>query len=216
MSRHVRKGVAGSGAGHGHTPKGVSCPVPLSRPSVLMVLGIRAPLRGKPNELDAVHLAAGHDAPRNCVLYGAVESLAPRVGLLLFGAVRRPLSVKFGAHQLDVTGAYRRPVQEGRTFCPQSTRAVIRTRRSSCMDGVQRASACAVCCVACQSMIGAVTGSPSSSVPVSTIRTVKGISNPDTPSRCLRTASRVFLTPPLSSRSAKQGDHRIGRTFLGR
>ena len=65
MSRHVRKGVAERGAGHGHTPKGVSCPVPLSRPSVLIALGIRAPLRGKPNELDAVHLAAGHDAPRN-------------------------------------------------------------------------------------------------------------------------------------------------------
>ena len=53
-------------------------------------------------------------------------------------------------------------------------------------------------------MIGAVTGSPSSSVPVSTIRAVNGISNPDTPSRCLRTASRVFLTPPLSSRSASR------------
>ena len=65
-------------------------------------------------------------------------------------------------------------------------------------------------------MIGAVTGSPSSSVPVSAIRTVKGISNPDTPSRCLRTASRVFLMPPLNSRSANSGDHRIGSTFLGR
>jgi hypothetical protein len=35
MSRHVPHGV---GAGHGHTPKGVSCPVPLSRPFVLVVL----------------------------------------------------------------------------------------------------------------------------------------------------------------------------------
>jgi hypothetical protein len=65
MSRHVPQCVAGSGAGHGHTPKGVSCPVPLSRPSVLIALAIGAPLRGKPNKLDAVHLAACHDAPRN-------------------------------------------------------------------------------------------------------------------------------------------------------
>ena len=65
MSRHVTQGVAGSGAGHGHTPKGVSCPVPLSRPFVLVVLDIGPLLRGKPNELDAIHLATGHDAARN-------------------------------------------------------------------------------------------------------------------------------------------------------
>ena len=109
MSRHVRQGV---GAGHGHTPQGVSCPVPLSRPFVLVVLDIGALLRGEPNELDAVHLAAGHNTARNCVFYRSAERLASGVRLLLFGAIRRPLSVKFGAHQFDVTGAYRRPIQE--------------------------------------------------------------------------------------------------------
>ena len=68
MSRHVPRGVAGSGAGHGHTPKGVSCPVPLSRPSVLVELAIGTLLRGKPNELDAVHLAAGHHTARLMLL----------------------------------------------------------------------------------------------------------------------------------------------------
>jgi hypothetical protein len=63
MSRRVRQGVAERGAGHGHAPKGVSCP--LTRPFVLVVLDIFALLRGKPNELDAIHLAAGHDATRN-------------------------------------------------------------------------------------------------------------------------------------------------------
>ena len=63
MSRHVRQGV---GAGHGHTPKGVSCPVPLSRPFVLVVLDIGALLRGEPNKLDAVHLAGGYQAACRC------------------------------------------------------------------------------------------------------------------------------------------------------
>ena len=53
MSRHVPHGV---GAGHGHTPKGVSCPVPLSCPFVLVVLDIGALLRGEPYKLDALQL----------------------------------------------------------------------------------------------------------------------------------------------------------------
>ena len=53
LSRHVMQGV---GAGHGHTPKGVSCPVPLSRPFVLVVLDIAPLRRGEPYKLDALQL----------------------------------------------------------------------------------------------------------------------------------------------------------------
>src|SRR6516225_3184260 len=67
---------------------------------------------GKPNELDAFHLAAGYQATRYCFFYGPAESLAPRVGLLLVSPVRRVLFVKFRAHQLDVAGAHLGPVRE--------------------------------------------------------------------------------------------------------
>jgi hypothetical protein len=63
MSRHVTHGV---GAGHGHTPKGVSCPVPLWRPFVLVVLDMRALLGGEPYKLDALHLAGGYQAACRC------------------------------------------------------------------------------------------------------------------------------------------------------
>ena len=63
MSRHVPHGV---GAGHGHTPKGVSCPVPLSRPFVLVVLDIAPLRRGEPYKLDALHLACGYQAACRC------------------------------------------------------------------------------------------------------------------------------------------------------
>ena len=64
MSRHVRNGVAERGVRDMDTHLRV-CPVPLPRPFALAVLAIGAPLRGKPNELDSVHLAAGHHAARN-------------------------------------------------------------------------------------------------------------------------------------------------------
>ena len=56
-------------------PKGVSCPVPLSRPFAPVALAIGTLLRGKPNELDTVHLAAGHHAAR-------IESLTERLKAL--------------------------------------------------------------------------------------------------------------------------------------
>ena len=87
-------------------------------------------------------------------------------------------------------------------FASLSTKMVISTRRSSCMDCVQRTSAWEVCCDACHSTIGAVTGSPSSSVPISAMRTVNGTSNPDMPSRCLRMARRVLAMAPPTARSA--------------
>ena len=62
MSRNVPLGVAEGGAGH---TLGVSCPVPLSRPSVPVVLAIAALHHGEPNELDAIHLAAAHHAAGN-------------------------------------------------------------------------------------------------------------------------------------------------------
>jgi hypothetical protein len=201
MSRHVPHGV---GAGHGHTPKGVSCPVPLSRPFVLVVLDIA------PSGV-ASHISWTPSTSRVATRPRAVVSVRDRLKALRrvsafcrsvpFAGYCRQNSLRTSSMSQARTSG---PSRNGRTFCPQSTRAVIRTRRSTCMDGVQRASACTVCSVACQSMTGAVRGSPSSSLPVSTVRAVKGISNPDTPSRCLRTASRVFLTPPLSSLSAKR------------
>jgi hypothetical protein len=55
---------------------------------------------------------------------------------------------------------------------------------------------------AVQSITTAVIGSPSSSVPVSIVLAVNGISMPETRSRCFLTARRVFLTLPARSRSA--------------
>src|SRR5271169_5876630 len=112
MSRHVPHGVAWTRERDRTHTLGVSCPVPLSRPSVQVALAIGTPLHGKPNELDAVHLPAGYHATRNCFLYRATESLASCIGFLLFGAVGGVLSVEFGTHQLDVTGAYRRTIRE--------------------------------------------------------------------------------------------------------
>ena len=50
----------------------------------------------------------------NSAVADEVQQIVERmIGFLLFGAVSRVLSVEFGSHQLDVTGAYRRAI--GRT-----------------------------------------------------------------------------------------------------
>ena len=77
-----------------------------------------------------------------------------------------------------------------------STRLRIR------IEGVHRLSPLAAATVARQSITGgALIVSPSSSTPASLLMTPNGTSMPDMPSRCLRRARRVFLMPPLSSRS---------------
>jgi len=68
MSRHVPPGVAGSRGGTGTHTLGVSCPVPLSRPSVLAALAMRPLLYDKPNQLDALDFTARHHPTRLCVL----------------------------------------------------------------------------------------------------------------------------------------------------
>ncbi len=115
MSRHVAQGCR---AGHGHTPKCVSCPVPLSRPSALRELAIGPLLRGQPNELDAVHLTATHHTTRLSFFHGAVESLASCLRYLLFGTIRRVLSIKLGAHMLEVAGAHLRAIRERANYLP--------------------------------------------------------------------------------------------------
>jgi hypothetical protein len=115
MSRHVSQGV---GAGHGHTPKGVSCPVPLWRPFVLVVLDMRALLGGEPYKLDALHLAGGYQAERCCFCQGSAKGLASGISLLPVGPVCRVLSVKLPSHQFDVAGAHIGPVQERPDILP--------------------------------------------------------------------------------------------------
>jgi hypothetical protein len=93
-------------------PVGVSCPVPLSRPVSVVFLDIGGLRLGEPNELDTVHLAAGYQAARYRFFYASAERLASRVRLLLFGPVRRVLSVKLPSHQFDVADEHFGPIQE--------------------------------------------------------------------------------------------------------
>ena len=63
--------------------------------------------------------------------------------------------------------------------------------------------------------IGAVMGSPSSSVPVSTIRTVKVFPNRDDAVALLAHRKPGVLDAAAQFPVRQEGDHRIGRTFLG-
>ena len=103
----------------------LSCVPPVRfRSSVLTELAIRPLLRGKPNELDVVYLAASHHtARRNQFFHRSAESLTSCIGYLLFGAVGRVLSVKLGADMLEVAGAYFRTIGEWTNYLPAMIRA---------------------------------------------------------------------------------------------
>jgi hypothetical protein len=85
---------------------------PPMRPVSVVFLDIGSLRLGEPNELDTVHLAAGYQAARYRFFYASAERLASRVRLLLFGPVRRVLSVKLPSHQFDVAGEHFGPIQE--------------------------------------------------------------------------------------------------------
>ena len=89
-------------------------------------------------------------------------------------------------------------------------------RRKSCSDFDQPVSSSGLVLVVAlfQSMTLRVSGSLSSSTPISMSCGVNGISRPDGPSRSLRRARRVLVMVPLSG-VAEQGEHHIGVAFLG-